>query len=82
MKVIYPSGEVRIDFVTREFVNTTPFALNPDFQETVAGKDPLGASIRAFLAAVRSEADRPLATATEGAKALDLALAVEQAVGH
>lgn len=82
MKVVYPSGEVRIDFVTREFINTTPFQLNPNFQDTVAGKDPLGASIRAFLAAVRGETDRPLATATEGAKALDLALAVEQAVGN
>lgn len=82
MKVAYPSGEVRIDFVTREFVNTTPFQLNANFQDTVAGKDPLGASLRAFLAAVRGEADRPLATAAEGAKALDLALAVEQAVGN
>src|SRR5512144_149941 len=43
MKVVYPSGEVEIDFVARTFRNTTPFALNADFADTPAGKDPLGA---------------------------------------
>jgi len=79
MKVVYPSGEVSINFLTREFSNTTPFALNADFTETPAGKDPLGASVMAFLDAVRGVAPRPLVTGEEAAKALDLALAVEQA---
>ena len=43
--------------------------------------DRLGASLRAFLAAVRGEADRPAVTGEEAARALDLALAVEQAAG-
>jgi predicted dehydrogenase len=78
MKLVYPSGELEIDFLTREFRNTTGFALNADFAETPAAKDTLGASIEAFLAAVRGDAPRPIVTAAEAIAALDLALAVEQ----
>ena len=81
MRLVYASGEVEIDFLTGAFSNTTPFALDPGFAETPAGKDRLGASLRAFLAAVRGEADRPAVTGEEAARALDLALAVEQAAG-
>ncbi|WP_374470179.1 Gfo/Idh/MocA family protein [Phenylobacterium sp.] len=80
MKVVYPSGEVEIDFVTREFRNTTPFVLNRDFAETPAATDPLGASVQGFLQAVRGAAPRPVVTADEAIRALDLALAVEQAL--
>lgn len=79
MRIVYPSGEVEIDFVTRVFRNTTPFALNADFTETPAGKDPLGASVAAFVAAVRGQAPRPAVTGAEAERALDLALAVERA---
>ncbi len=82
MRLVYPSGEVKIDFLTHSFENTTPFALNSHYDETPAGKDRLGASVAAFLAAVRGEAPAPLAGGLDGAKALDLALAVEQAVGR
>lgn len=78
MRVVYPSGEVEIDFVARTFRNTTPFALNPDFADTPAAADPLGASVEAFLQAVRGEAPRPVVTAEEAIRALDLAIAVEQ----
>jgi predicted dehydrogenase len=80
MKLVYPSGEVEIDFVTRAFRNTTPHALNADYAEAPAFKDPLGASVAGFLAAVRGEAPRPIVTAQEAAQALDLGLAVEQAL--
>ncbi|ACG78393.1 oxidoreductase, Gfo/Idh/MocA family [Phenylobacterium zucineum HLK1] len=80
MRVVYPSGEVEIDFVARTFRNTTPFALNPDFADTPAAADPLGASVEAFLQAVRGEAPRPFVTAEEAIRALDLAIAVEQAL--
>jgi predicted dehydrogenase len=80
MRVVYPSGEVEIDFVARTFRNTTPFALNADFADTPAGTDPLGASVEGFLKAVRGEAPRPVVTADEAIQALDLALAVEQAL--
>lgn len=80
MRIVYPSGEVEIDFVSHAFKNTTRHQLNPDFAETPAAKDSLGASVAAFLAAVRGEAPRPIVTAAEAARALDLALAVEQAL--
>ena len=79
MRIVYPSGEVEIDFLTRVFRNTTPFALDPDFAETPIGKDPLGAALSAFVAAARGELDHLPAEAEEGARALDLALAVERA---
>jgi predicted dehydrogenase len=78
MRVVYPSGEVEIDFVARTFRNTTPFQLNADFADTPAGQDPLGASVEGFLAAVRGDAPRPVVNAEEAIRALDLALAVEQ----
>ena len=81
MKLIYPSGELEIDFVARTFRNTTPFALEQGFADTPAGRDPLGASVRAFIDAVAGRSPRPLVTAEEAARALDLALAVEQAAG-
>ena len=80
MKVVYSFGVVEIDFLTREFKNSTPYDLNADFAETPAGKDPLGTSVAAFLDAVRGKAPRPLVTGEEAAKALDVTLAVEQAI--
>lgn len=79
MRIVYPSGEVEIDFLTREFRNTTPFALDANFTETPIGKDPLGAALGAFVKAARGELAHLPAEAEEGARALDLALAVEQA---
>lgn len=80
MRIVYPSGEVEVDFVARTFRNTTPYALNPDFADTPAGQDPLGASVEGFLMAVRGDAPRPIVTADEAIAALDLAIAVEQAL--
>jgi hypothetical protein len=80
MRVVYPSGEVEIDFVARTFRNTTPFELNPDFADTAAARDPLGVSVEGFLQAVRGEAPRPVVTLDEAIAALDVALAVEQAL--
>jgi predicted dehydrogenase len=80
MRIVYPSGEVVVDFVARSFRNSTPFRLNPDYADTPAARDPLGASIQGFLAAVRGQAPRPVVTAAEAIAALDLALAVEQAL--
>ena len=82
MRIAYPSGEVEIDFVARTFRNTTPFALNADLAGTRAGTDPLGVSVEGFLQAVRGQAPRPVVTAEEAIRALDLALAVEQALAN
>jgi predicted dehydrogenase len=80
MRIVYPSGVVEIDFMARTFRNTTPFALNPDFADTPAASDPLGASVEGFLQAVRGKAPRPIVTINEAIAALDLAIAVEQAL--
>jgi predicted dehydrogenase len=79
MRIVYAAGEVAIDFMAKTFANTTRFRLNPDYAETPQGKDPLGASVSAFLAAVRGESPRPLVTGEEALDALDLALRVEAA---
>jgi len=81
MRIVYPSGVLEIDFVTRAFTNTTPFPLNEAFTDTPAGRDPLGTSVAGFVAAVRGLSPRPVVTGEEAARALDLALAVEQAAG-
>jgi predicted dehydrogenase len=81
MRVVFPSGEVEIDFVARSFRNTTPFALDPGFADTPAGRDPLGASVRGFLQAVRGEAPRPVVDASEAIAALRVALGVEERIG-
>ena len=77
MRVEFPSGRFEIDFLTRKFVDDTPFRLDRDFAESADGRDPLGASIAAFVAAARGEAARPLVTGEEAARALEVALEVD-----
>ncbi|WP_374569911.1 Gfo/Idh/MocA family protein [Phenylobacterium sp.] len=78
MRISYPSGELEIDFLTREFRNTTGYPLNPGFADTPQAQDTLATSVSAFLDAVRGELPRPIVDAGDAARALDLALAVEQ----
>ena len=80
MKLVYPSGEVEIDFISRAFRNTTGFPLNADYADTPAVQDTLATSVAGFLAAVRGQAPRPIVTAREATRALDLALGVERAL--
>ncbi len=79
MRVVFPSGEVEIDFLARTFTDTTPFGLDAGFAETPAGRDPLGESVAAFVAACRGETPRPLVTGEEAVRALDVALDVDRA---
>ncbi len=81
MKVVYPSGEVEIDFLTRLFRNTTGFPLLEDFADSPAGRDPLGASVGGFLDAVLGNAPRPAVTGEEAQAALNLALAADAVAG-
>lgn len=78
MRIVYPTGELEIDFLTRDFHNSTGFELNPGFADTPEAQDTLATSVAGFLAAVRGEADRPVVDAHDATRALDLALAVEQ----
>ena len=78
MRLVFPSGQLEIDFLTRRFVDGTPFGLDAAFAQTTDGKDPLGASVAAFVAAVRGETPRPLVTGEEAARALEVALEVDR----
>ncbi len=78
MRIVFPSGELEIDFLNRRFVDRTPFGLDPNFAESPDGRDPLGASVSAFVAAVRGKAPRPLVTGEEASRALDAALEVDR----
>jgi len=79
MRVVYASGAVEIDFLAPGFRNESAHALNPAFADSPAARDPLGEGVGRFLAAVRGEAPGPAVGGADGARALDLALAVEQA---
>lgn len=81
MRIVYPSGEVNIDFVARTFHNTTPFALDAGFADTPVGRDPLGANVARFLDAATGKAARPAVTGAEALAALDLVLKIDAAVG-
>jgi len=81
MRIVYPSGVVEINFLKPALDNRTAFSLNEAFASTPNGRDPLGASVSAFLAAVREDVVRPAVTGAEGLRALALALAVERAAG-
>ena len=53
MRVVYPSGEISVNFLTREVINTTPYEVRVD----VSGKlpDPLGAADESFFSACLGE---------------------------
>ena len=81
MRIEYASGVISLDFVNRDFSNSTPYALNVDFANTAQGKDPLGANVERFIDAVFGETDMPLVSGEGGARALQLALAIDKAAG-
>ena len=80
MALAFDSGLVEIDFLAPSFRNTTPNPLDAGFAASPGGRDPLGTSVAAFVASV-AEGARPLATGEDGARALELALAIEAAAG-
>lgn len=81
MRAVYPSGEVKIDFLARTFENTTNFPLNAAFAETRIGSDPLGANVAQFIDAVLGVAPRPVVNGEEALAVLELALEVDRASG-
>ena len=81
LTVVYPSGEVEIDLLAGTLRNGADFALDAHFGQAPDARDRLGASLEAFLNATRGQG-LPLADGWDGARALDLALAVEQALGE
>jgi len=49
MKLIYPSGRISIDFLTRQISNDTPYSVNGDIAAILP--DPLGAADQSFFEA-------------------------------
>ena len=81
MRIVYPSGEVAIDFLARTFENSSKVPLNADFAQTRVGRDPLGANVTRFIDAVLGVASRPAVTGAEAAAALRIALDADAAAG-
>ncbi len=81
MRIVYPSGEVNIDFLARTFNNTSNVALDAGFSDTPAGRDPLGANVTRFIDAVLGAAPRPVVTGQEAKDALQIGLEADKAAG-
>ena len=72
MRVVYPDGEIYIDFLSRTVTNTTDRTLHSlDLQ------DPLGESVSAFVTAARAEAST-VVRPEEARRALESALLIEE----
>ena len=54
MRLVYPSGEIAVDFLTRRVTNTTPYEIRVDVQDRLP--DPLGTADESFFAACLGEA--------------------------
>lgn len=83
MTLIYDDGVIEFDFVNRKAANTTPTPLRSDFDGDalpLAFRDPLAFGANAFVAAIDSRT-APQVTGEDGRRALEWALAIENAAG-
>lgn len=53
MRLVYPSGEISVDFLTRQLTNTTPYEVRVDIAADLP--DPLGTADESFFAACLGE---------------------------
>ncbi|HEY4266033.1 MAG TPA: Gfo/Idh/MocA family oxidoreductase [Micropepsaceae bacterium] len=74
MRMVYPDGEIEIDFLTREVTNTTSRKL-----QNMEVRDPLWESVAAFATAARAGAST-LVRPEEACRALETALLIEEAL--
>ncbi len=74
MKLVYPSGQIDMNFLTRTVVNTTGYTIKADISKELP--DPLGAADEAFFAACLGERETPI-PGREAAEAVRLAELVE-----
>ena len=74
LRAVYDDGVVEIDFLTRDVKNTTPRPL-----AALEMGDPLGESVGNFVAAVKG-GSAPMVLAEQAARALQTALAIDEAV--
>ncbi|MGE3141709.1 MAG: Gfo/Idh/MocA family protein [Hyphomonadaceae bacterium] len=81
IRIAYPAGEARVDFIARGFENETGFPLDAGFTETPAGRDPLGANVARFVDAVTGAAPGPAVNGADAQAVLELALRIDRAAG-
>jgi len=79
VRVIYPSGEIALDFGARTVINKTPFEISP-FETDHPDRakllqDPLAAEVGSFLEAVKT-GNQPLVTAENAQRALQTAVSI------
>jgi predicted dehydrogenase len=74
MRVVYPDGEINIDFLSRTVTNTTARKL-----QNLELRDPLWESVAAFVTAARAGASS-LVRPEEARRALESALLIEEAL--
>ena len=76
MKITYPSGTVRIDFVNKTLEDGTGFGLNKNFAAHPLAIDSLGAASTAFTSSILD--NTPIAVTGEaGRDALEMALKID-----
>jgi len=76
MRIDYPDGYVRIDFVKKTFEDTTGYGFNKDFAEHPLAQDSLGAGTSAFTSSILD--GTPIAvTGQDGLNALEMALIID-----
>ena len=83
MNLIYEDGLIEFDFVNRKATNTTPSPLQAQFSDEdlpLAFRDPLAFGASAFVAAIENKG-APIVPGEDGRRALEWALAIEQAAG-
>ncbi len=76
MRVVYDDGQIEVDFISRKVRNTTIRDLKP-----LQFDDPLGASVAAFVDAVRGSSTA-LVKPEEARHALETALMIEESADH
>ena len=81
IRIVYPDGEIFIDFLTREMSNTTPRTLKAPGSASATGEmpcpstDPLGHGVAQFIDAARTRRE-PAIKPQEARRALETALAI------
>jgi len=76
MRLVYPSGEVVIDFNAKTLTQTAGFDLDANFGDNPLARDSLGAATDSFVSAVLDGTPVEI-TGGHGLRALDAALKVD-----
>ncbi len=77
MHIIYPNGDIHIDFNAKTLTHSTPFDLNLDYGQDFMAKDSLGAADDAFIRACLLAEPVPI-SGEDGLAALEIALKIDE----